>query len=204
MSEDESWPCLIGAACKPCQTENCDPEAEDLARELHNSSEDMDTYPAEIEYKCPLGMEFQDPEANDTTHPIQTAECGWDGLWHLDPPVNSMMNCTWVACANPPFPEGTTYLVRNYSQEETIQFGDSFNYTCPPGHFFDEDRDISHISATCLTNGSFSEPVEWKRCVDEKSIPESGQHNNIRIVFFVTMPIRFLRSVRFTKFFSQT
>ena len=149
----------------------CDLEAKELAQELHNSWETMHTYPAEIEYKCPLGMEFQDPDATNMTHPSQTASCGWDELWHLSPPANSTMNCTWVACANPPIPEETTDLVRNYREGDTIQFGDSFDYTCPPGYFFDDDRHIPHISATCLTNGSFSEPVEWLKCIDEKSIP---------------------------------
>ena len=80
---------MINMLKKMLISENCDPETEELVRELHNSSEGMDSYPAEIEYKCPLGMAFQHPKANDTTHSTQTAMCGWDGLWHLSP-VNSL------------------------------------------------------------------------------------------------------------------
>ena len=93
-----------------------------------------------------------------------------------------MMTCTWVACANPPIPDGMTDLVRNYTQGDTIPFGDSFHYECPPGYFFDEDRDIPHVSVVCLTNGSFSEPVEWKKCVDEKSI-----HQLVQNLVFIPM-----------------
>ena len=77
-SDEDSWPCLVGASCKPCRGENCDPEAEELAREFHNSSDAMDTYPAEIEYKCPLGMEFQDPRAKGTTYPTQVVNKNFD------------------------------------------------------------------------------------------------------------------------------
>ena len=86
---------------------------------------------------------------------------------------------------HPPYPPSMTNLERNYMDTEIkvthdlednlfmykrvlFQFGDTFNYTCPPGYFFDEDRSLPHISVKCHDNGSFSEPEEWKKCVDEK------------------------------------
>ena len=51
-------------------------------------------------------------------------ECGWDGQWS---PTSQLSQCTWVACIEPPIPENSTNLIRNYEGGSVVDFGAKVN-----------------------------------------------------------------------------
>ena len=82
-------------------------------------------YGAKVEYRCGLGKEFKGASYGQTD-PAVTMECGWDGQWS---PTSQLSQCTWVACIEPPIPENSTNLIRNYEGGSVVDFGATGRYS---------------------------------------------------------------------------
>ena len=74
-----------------------------------------------------------------------------------------------VACIDPPVPPESTNLVVIYEPETVIEFGETVTYKCLPGFHFEENYFMKDFTLTCQTNGNFTDPVPWKRCLHPTS-----------------------------------
>ena len=74
-----------------------------------------------------------------------------------------------VACINPPIPPDEANLQLLYQPDTLIAFGDTVTYICKEGFFFEEDYDMLDFKLTCKTNGNFTEPLPWKKCLNPNS-----------------------------------
>lgn len=54
----------------------------------------------------------------------------------------------------------------NYVNGTVIQFGGNVLYTCKSGYFFEEDYNKVGFNLTCITNGNFSVPIVWPKCLN--------------------------------------
>ena len=118
-------PCLIYSACDFCTVagdSTCRAAAASLASDFPTRNVTR-RYGAKVEYRCGLGKEFQGASYGQTDATV-TMECGWDGRWS---PTSQLSQCTWVACIEPPIPENSTNLIRNYEGGSVVDFGAKVN-----------------------------------------------------------------------------
>ena len=52
--------------------------------------------------------------------------CQWDGQWNQT--SQQLPKCIWVACINPPIPDDSTNLIRNYTELSLIQGLNSIHF----------------------------------------------------------------------------
>ena len=114
-------PCLIYSACNFCNVagdSSCLATGESLANDFPTRNVTR-RYGAHVEYKCGLGKEFMGALYGQTDATV-SMECGWDGQWS---PISTLKQCTWVSCIEPPIPDNSTNLIRNYQGGTTVDFG---------------------------------------------------------------------------------
>ena len=165
----EQEPCLVYSSCNFCSALGDDSCAEiDSARsETFPTRNTTNRYGAKLEYSCSLGQEFCQNiqhchgSGSGQTDDSITVECQWDETW--SPSIQSLPTCVWVACINPPIPPDSTNLVRNYTEDTLVGFGNFANYTCREGHYFGNDYNKKTFTLECLNNGSFA-GAEWDKC----------------------------------------
>ena len=105
-------------------------------------------------------------------------ECQWDGTWS---PVSQLSPCVWVACIEPPIPDNSTNLVRNYEGGSVVEFHSKVNYTCKDGYYFGADYNQQAFTLTCFTNGTVGGD-DWAHCFhpserfcfDPPAVPYNG------------------------------
>ena len=56
-----------------------------------------------------------------------------------------------------------------YTNGSSIAFGAKVSYVCEEGYFFEENYNMPYFNLTCLSDGNFSSPLPWKRCLDPRS-----------------------------------
>ena len=162
VASGEQEPCLVYSSCNFCSAlgdDSC--AAVDFARSATFPTRNVTTrFGAELEYSCSLGQEFHNSGSGQTDESI-TIECKWDGKWNPD--MNTLPKCVWVACLEPPIPDDSTHLVRNYTGGTLIGFGEVATYTCKDGYYFGDDYYKTAFTLECLNDGSFAAP-EWDQC----------------------------------------
>ena len=158
----EQEPCLVYSSCNFCSALGDDSCASiDSAHTATFPTRNVtNRFGAKLEYSCSLGQEFQNLGSGQTDDKI-TIECQWNEQWN--PPTNTLPKCVWVACINPPIPDDSTNLIRNYIEGSLIDFHTDFNFTCKQGYFFGDDYHKEAFSLECHDNGSFAN-IEWERC----------------------------------------
>ena len=83
------------------------------------------------------------------THNLLLYTSGLDTCLLFQPPLENKLLSSW--------------------QGETTEFGGTSNYTCATDNiFFEHDKELEAYDVYCQTDGSFTEPDEWPRCLASK------------------------------------
>lgn len=145
------------------------------------------SYPSRLGYECGLARMFEDPELEDNDadklYTQRWMQCNWNNTWS---PVDSLDQCKWVACINPPQvriqnrtfqnviynhshfiqPPPETQLFSQYDGIP-VEFGSNSSYVCDGDDlYFEWDRDLEDFNITCLEDGSWDVPDVWPICVN--------------------------------------
>ena len=129
---------------------------------------EMRSFGSQLRYECGLGRRFFDTEMEEH-YDERWMTCNWNTTWTK---YDSLDDCVWIQCINPPpAPEGTG-LVSLY-EGDAVEFYDNNTYVCQDGLFFEEDRDMPEYNITCLPGGAWDEPIVWPICLASKIINQS-------------------------------
>ena len=69
-------------------------------RQVDESEEEIlqRSYGSNLGYECGLARRFEDPETSEL-YSERWMTCNWNKTWT---PVDSLDECTWIQCINPP------------------------------------------------------------------------------------------------------
>ena len=123
----------------------------------------MRSYGSRLRYECGLARKFWDVEA-ELHYDERWMQCNWNTSWTL---TDTLDECVWVACLDPPQPPEGTDLQLNWDGDQ-VEFGGNVSYVCDSGKFFEWDRDMPEYNVTCLEGGTWDEPKEWPICLQCK------------------------------------
>ena len=71
------------------------------------------------------------------------------------------LSLAW-ACVNPPIPPPHANLILHYVTDTIVQFGENVSYELMEDHYFHETMDITNFNLTCLTDGTWTDPLPWR------------------------------------------
>lgn len=138
----------------PRQTEPVESEAELATR----------SYGSVLKYQCGLARRFYDPEL-DSLYDERLMTCNWNKTWTV---YDTIDECVWTQCLNPPDPPPGTLLASTWSGEP-VDFYGNVSYVCEDENlYFEWDRDMEEFNITCQLGGSWDEPLEWPVCLPSK------------------------------------
>ena len=126
---------------------------------------EMRSFGSQLRYECGSGRRFFDTELEEH-YEERWMTCNWNLTWTK---YESLDECVWIQCINPPPPPEGIGLVSNY-EGEPVEFYDNNTYVCLEGLYFEWDRDMPEFNITCLPGGAWDEPLEWPICLGSKSI----------------------------------
>ena len=126
---------------------------------------EMRSFGSQLRYECGLGRRFFDTEMEEH-YEERWMTCNWNTTWTK---YESLDDCVWIQCINPPPPPEGTGLVSNY-EGEAVEFFDNNTYVCQEGLFFEWDRDMPEFNITCLPGGAWDDPIIWPICLASKSV----------------------------------
>ena len=86
-----------------------------------------------LSYHCGSAREFFYPDGSQSVS--QSMRCHWDRQWR---PGTELGECDWVACLKPAPPPPSTHLVVTGWHGDPTPFGDTIQYVCDKGHYFQE------------------------------------------------------------------
>lgn len=124
---------------------------------------EMRSFGSQLRYECGLGRRFFDPEMEEH-YDERWMTCNWNTTWTK---YESIDECVWIQCINPPPPPEGTGLESNY-EGDAVEFYDNNTYVCQEGLYFEWDRDMPEFNITCLPGGAWDEPIVWPICLASK------------------------------------
>ena len=126
---------------------------------------EMRSFGSQLRYECGLGRRFFDTEIEEH-YDERWMTCNWNTTWTK---YESLDECVWIQCINPPQPPEGTGLVSNY-EGEAVEFYDNNTYVCQEGLYFEWDRDMPEFNIACLPGGAWDEPIVWPICLASKIV----------------------------------
>ena len=126
---------------------------------------EMRSFGSQLRYECGLGRRFFDTEMEEH-YEERWMTCNWNTTWTK---YESLDDCVWIQCINPPPPPEGTGLVSNYDGE-AVEFFDNNTYVCQEGLYFEWDRDMPEFNITCLPGGAWDEPIIWPICLAGENV----------------------------------
>ncbi len=82
-------PCLIDIYCQTCDVNSCDSRLNNFL-EVPFDQRNITAYGAELQYQCPFGMEFENPDNTIDSVPAYNLSCHWNQTWT---PADTLPNC---------------------------------------------------------------------------------------------------------------
>ena len=149
-----------------------------LKRETLPEEVELRSYGSRLRYECGTARKFYNLEVSiNGTYNERMMQCNWNNSWTVE---DSLDECVWVQCINPPLPPTDTALLLLWDGDP-VEFNDNVSYVCEEdGLYFEAGREIAEYNVSCLTDGSWAEPPVWPRCIssvnctDPPARPASG------------------------------